>query len=109
MDYTVTLFAQKESNNWYLGNKAGLNFFSSYPATPILNNNAITYEGCASISDAFGAILFFTNENSVFSNNHYVMQGGDSIINYSPTQHCIVPDPVEANKFYSFQYPFSLQ
>ena len=54
------LFAQKEGNNWCFGFYAGLNFNSG---SPVAFTNSIMYnlDGVASISDANGNLLFYTN------------------------------------------------
>ncbi|UTW63777.1 hypothetical protein KFE98_06450 [bacterium SCSIO 12741] len=43
------LFAQKEANWWYFGNKVGLDFNSGSP-TPYANGGMVATEGCASIA-----------------------------------------------------------
>jgi len=48
--------SQNETNNWYFGANAGLNFSTITP-TILTNGMLITAEGCSSISDAFGAFL----------------------------------------------------
>ncbi|MBL0050311.1 MAG: hypothetical protein IPP29_01695 [Bacteroidetes bacterium] len=49
--------AQKYANTWYFGNQAGLDFNGGAPVA--INNSAMsTAEGCSSISDDNGAILF---------------------------------------------------
>ena len=54
-------FAQGEASNWYFGNGAGLVFdLATGDATP--NSNALgtinTNEGCSTISDSSGNLLF---------------------------------------------------
>jgi len=57
---TANLFGQKEGNIWYYGVNAGINFNDSEPF--IDNNNEMdTFEGCATICDASGELLFYTN------------------------------------------------
>ena len=53
--------AQKEATHWYFGINAGLDFSSGVPV-PDTNGSLITLEGCASISDAFGSLLFYKTE-----------------------------------------------
>lgn len=48
--------SQNETNNWYFGTNAGLNF-STIPPTILTNGMLVTSEGCSSIFDAFGDFL----------------------------------------------------
>ena len=47
-------------NNWYFGNNAGVSFASGSPVA-LTNGQLSTTEGCASISDASGNLMFYTN------------------------------------------------
>ena len=52
-------YAQKEGNIWYFGANAGIDFNGSTPVA--LTNGAMnSKEGCASICDSDGNILFYT-------------------------------------------------
>ncbi len=48
--------SQNETNNWYFGANAGLNF-STIPPTILTNETLVTQEGYSNISDAFGDFL----------------------------------------------------
>jgi hypothetical protein len=48
--------SQNETNNWYFGTNAGLNF-STIPPTILTNGMLVNTEGCSSISDAFSDFL----------------------------------------------------
>ena len=48
--------SQNETNNWYFGTNAGLNF-STIPPTILTNGMLVTTEGCSSISETFGDYL----------------------------------------------------
>ena len=54
------VFAQKETNIWYFGANAGLDFNSVSPVA-ITNSAMNQAEGCSTISDANGNLLFYTN------------------------------------------------
>lgn len=55
---------QNETNNWYFGDQAGLNFSNN--SLSILTDGAMdTPAGCATISDSNGELLFYTNGQSV--------------------------------------------
>ncbi len=62
---TLPAFAQKETNFWYFGTYAGVSFDSG---SPVADTNGIlsTNEGCATISDADGQLLFYTSGNQGF-------------------------------------------
>lgn len=100
---STTAFGQKEGNIWYFGDYAGVDF---NPATPaILNNSAMTtLEGCATISDADGELLFYTDGGTVWNKNHVTMQNGSGLMgDASSTQSAvIVPDPTDGDIFYIF-------
>ncbi|MEM8909236.1 MAG: hypothetical protein AAGD05_15425, partial [Bacteroidota bacterium] len=53
-------WAQKEGNIWYFGDQAGVNFNQGNGVIDT-DNNIVTFEGCASISDTAGNLLFYTN------------------------------------------------
>lgn len=98
-------FAQdyKRTNNWYFGANAGINF-STTPPTALTNGAMNTYEGCASISDTNGNLLFYTNGETVYNKNHQIMQNGTGLFgDWSSTQSCIiVPQPGNDSLFYIF-------
>lgn len=54
------VMAQKEGVNWHFGYKAGIHF-DGCAITPITNGQMEAFEGCASISDKEGNLLFYTN------------------------------------------------
>ena len=99
--------AQKEANWWYFGNYAGVNF---NPATPVgMGNGAIqTLEGCASISDRNGNLLFYTDGMKSYTRSHTVMTNGNGLLGNSTSSHSgiIVPDPASPTKFYIFTVPY---
>ncbi len=94
--------AQKQNNVWYFGYKAGLDF-NTDPPTPI--EGAIeAFEGCASISDSLGNLLFYTNGEKAWDRNHNLMPNGTGLLGgYSSTQEAlIVPLPNSCSKYYLF-------
>lgn len=96
-------FAQKEASHWYFGINAGLDFSSGTPV-PDTNGSLITLEGCATISDAFGGLLFYTDGTTVWNRNHDIMPHGKSLAgDPSSTQSAIiVPNPSNSNTYYIF-------
>ena len=99
-------FSQKEANWWYFGDKAGLDFnrmVAGLP-TPVANGAMVTQEGCASISDGNGNLLFYTDGKTVWNRNHTIMTNGTGLLgNFSSTQSAvIVPFPGSSSKYYVF-------
>ncbi|HMC01900.1 MAG TPA: hypothetical protein VKN14_12765, partial [Flavobacteriaceae bacterium] len=72
-------FPQKESANWYFGGFAGLDFNSGTPV-PHVDGKLETQEGCATISDVNGNLLFYTNGVQVFDRHHSVMPNGNDLL-----------------------------
>jgi hypothetical protein len=104
----ITFLGQKQGNVWYFGINAGLDF-NSVPPTALLNGQTYPYpfgwnEGCSSISDSSGALLFYTNGMKIWNNQQQVMPNGDSLMgNASSTQSSIiVPQPGSNQYFYVF-------
>lgn len=70
--------AQNTTKQWYFGQGVGLNFNQSPPIE--LTNGAVNaVEGCATMSDANGNLLFYTNGVTVINKNHQVMRNGSGI------------------------------
>jgi len=101
--YSLFASAQKEYNIWYFGSNAGLDFNSGSPVA--LTNSAMsTYEGCSSICDTAGNLLFYTDGSTVWNRNHAVMANGTGLTgNSTATQSgLIVKQPGNANLYYIF-------
>ena len=97
------LIAQGEANIWYFGDKAGLDFNSGVPVA--LNDSQMySLEGCSTISDANGRLLFYSNGIQVWDRNHNVMPNGSGLLgDQSSTQSGIViPHPGDKNLYYIF-------
>lgn len=94
------LHAQKYGNIWYFGNKAGIDFNSCTPI--LLNDGKIpASEGCATICDTSGQLLFYTNSDTVWNRQHLAMPNG-KLVQASGTlsQVIIIPKPMSQNIFY---------
>ena len=96
-------FASNEFNIWYFGNGAGLDFNSGSPVS-ISGGMVNTYEGCASISDANGNLLFYSDGITAWNKNHQVMPNGSGLTgDYSSTQSAlIVQQPGSSTLYYLF-------
>ena len=100
---TADLSAQKQTNIWYFGSRAGLDFNSGTPA-PLENGMMATNEGCASIADNTGNLLFYTNGVYVWNHDHQQMPNGYRLMGHrsSSQSAVIVPKPGSETLFYIF-------
>lgn len=101
--FCANVNAQNSTKLWYFGDKVGLNFNQSPPQQ--LTNATVSFvEGCASIADANGNLLFYTNGISVINKNHQLMLNGAGIMGdpSSTNNTVIAPLPGSDNKFYLF-------
>ncbi len=99
----TSVFGQGEANNWYFGQNAGLNF-STTPPTVLTNGNLDTLEGCATISDATGNLLFYTDGTTIYNRNHAIMPNGTDLHgdNSSTSSALVVPQPRSSNRYIVF-------
>lgn len=85
-------FSQNQHMNWYFGQGLGVNFSTGTPVN-FSGSMILTNESCASISDAFGNALFYTNGNLVWDANNNVMPNGSGLMGNLSSQCIIVPKP----------------
>ncbi|MCF6182695.1 T9SS type B sorting domain-containing protein [Lutibacter sp.] len=99
----ILSFSQKEAAFWYFGQNAGLDFNSGTPVV-LTNGKLSTLEGCATISDATGNLLFYTDGVKVWDKTGTIMPNGTGLLgNTSSTQSAIItPKPNNPNQFYIF-------
>jgi len=93
----------QQNNNWYFGVNAALSFNSLNPS--VLQNSAmIANEGCASISDKSGNLLFYTNGVTVYNKNDQVMLNGSGLLGHVSAFQAavIVPMPNHDSLYYIF-------
>jgi gliding motility-associated-like protein len=97
------LYSQGEANNWYFGNGAGLTF-NGKTALAVTDGNLKTVEGCATISDKNGNLLFYTDGVNVWDKTHNITPNGKGLLgSWNSTQSAIiVPRPASSNQFYIF-------
>ena len=97
-------FGQKENNIWAFGGGLGLDFNS--PSPTVISTNIFSYEGCASICDEKGNLLFYTNGLKVWDSTHNVMPNGTGLLgasSYSATQGvAIAPVLGHPTKYFIF-------
>lgn len=95
--------AQQETMNWYFGETAGISFLSGSPVATV-NGSLSTMEGCSSISDFNGDLLFYTDGMSVWNNDNIKMPNGHDLLgDPSSTQSgIIIPKPYSDTYYYIF-------
>lgn len=100
---TLISQSQNETNKWYFGTNAGLDFMTN-PPTVLTNGALTTIEGCATISDASGSLLFYTDGITVYDKTHAVMANGSGLNgNSSSSQSAIIAkQPGNSNIYYIF-------
>lgn len=114
--FPLLVLAQPQSYNWYFGNQYGLNFSTGTPVL-LTDGSMVAFEGCATISDAEGNLLFYSNgggqplasgtevTGAIWNKNHELMYdmgdnegGGVSAVQSS----LIIPRPGTLNHYYLF-------
>ena len=107
-------FAQAEASHWYFGSGAGLIFDVDTGTVSNTTDAAITIstnEGCSSISDFNGNLLFYTDGRNVWDKNHNIMPNANYNSNpnlglmgdpSSTSSGLIVPKPGDPNQYYIF-------
>ena len=96
-------FAQMRYGNWYFGFKAGIKFSNSQ--VEVINDSEMNVdEGCSSISDSVGNLLFYTDGMSIWNRNHELMKNGSNLNgHYSSVQSALIlKKPGSGNIFYVF-------
>ena len=83
----IDLSAQRQAENWYFGEYAGLNFATGNPVT-LLDGAMITREGCITVSDTSGRLMFYSDGKSVFNRKHIRMPSGISLFGHAVGRSC---------------------
>jgi len=93
----------KQSNIWYFGEFAGLDFNSDEPQ--VIQGHTWNPLGTAVYSDTSGSLLFYSDGIDIFNKNHVVMVNGSNLAggDYLVTQRVlIVKQPDSDNIYYVF-------
>lgn len=96
-------FSQGESNFWYFGSNAGLDFNGGVPVA-ITDGQLNTSEGCATVSDPSGNLLFYTNGFTVWDKTHTPMPNGTGLLGHSSSTQSavIIQKPGSLTIYYIF-------
>jgi len=97
----------QRSNVWYFGNKAGIDFNPIFnippgPAIPLSDSNMDAPEGCATISDRNGQLIFYTDGDKVYDKTHTQIDSGIGGDPTSAQSSIIVPVPGDETLYYIF-------
>ena len=101
--WPLLISGQNQAANWYFGSQAGLNFSNGFPVN-LPSGQMNTDEGCSTISDKFGNLLFYSDGITIWNSNHNIMQNGSGLLgNSSSTQSAlIIPKPNDDDFYYIF-------
>lgn len=93
----------QHSNNWYFGERAGITF-NTNPPTALTDGQLDTWEGCTSMSDINGNLLFYTDGSLVYNRNHIVMPNGSGLMGgtSSTSSGIVIPKPGSDHIYYLF-------
>lgn len=100
---SVKAISQKENNNWFFGHKAAISFLTNIPS--IIPNSAIDApEGCSSISNSNGSLLFYTDGITVWNKQNQQMPNGYGLHGNleSTSSAIIVQQPLNDSLYYIF-------
>jgi len=107
----IQLFSQKEGYNWYFGNNAAITFNKTdacvAPPCSKADSKINTWEGCATISDKDGNLLFYTDGMNVWNRFHQIMPNGTGLAGHqsSTCSAVAIPKPNDSTK--SIYYIFT--
>jgi gliding motility-associated-like protein len=98
--------SQGDSNIWYFGQNASLDFSSGSPSARV-DGQLNTNEGCATISTPEGELLFYTDGITVWNRSHQIMFNGTNLLghNSSSQSAVIIPKPGDSSKYYIITTP----
>ena len=103
--FSINAIGQGEAANWYFGFGAGMQFDLATGNTIAVNDGQLfTNEGCSTISDSDGNLLFYSDGTTVYNKNHVIMPNGNGLFgSASATQSAlVVPKPDDPNIYYIF-------
>ena len=98
-----SVYCQSETDNWFFGLYAGINFSTGTPIS-LTGSVMATTEGTAVISDAAGNLLFYSDGITVWNSMHLPMPNGTGLLgDVSATQSAlIIKKPLSTNLYFLF-------
>lgn len=89
--------SRNNAKNWYFGNQAALKFENNVPIA--MTNSAMSQvEGVATMSNANGSLLFYTNGITVYNRNHEIMVNGTGLLSHSSNTQAAFIVPFSGNE-----------
>ena len=78
--FELTLFEEEKqkANFWYFGDGAGIDFNGGNPVA-VTDGNIEAEEGCTTVSDDNGDLLFYTNGEVIWDSEHNIMANGTDL------------------------------
>jgi len=121
-------YAQKENYNWMFGQQAGItwNVLRDFDATGVFGTSSKTLsdlpsvisprvqistsEGCFSMSDAYGNILFYSDGRIVKNRNNGTMPNGSNLNGHASSAQSgiIIAHPIDKNKYIAFTLGYNV-
>ncbi len=79
--FVLTLFEEgkQRANFWYFGDGAGIDFNGDAGPQAVTDGAITAAEGCATVSDDNGDLLFYTNGNVIWDSEHNEMANGEDL------------------------------
>jgi hypothetical protein len=79
--FELTLFEEQKqlANFWYFGDGAGIDFNGDAGPVAVTDGNIEAAEGCTTVSDDNGDLLFYTNGDVIWDSEHNVMANGTEL------------------------------
>lgn len=100
--FTSFVFSQQEASIWCFGNNAGIKFQPDGSVTLITDGRMSAPEGCSTISDYNGNLLFYSNGETIWNKMHQPM-AIYLLGSYNSTQSsAIIQKPGTTNLYYLF-------
>jgi gliding motility-associated-like protein len=79
--FTLTLYEEGKqlANFWYFGEGAGIDFNGDAGPQAVTDGAILAEEGCATVSDDNGDLLFYTNGEIIWDSEHQEMANGTDL------------------------------
>lgn len=102
-----SIYGQNETNFWYFGSKAGLDFNPSGPPIPLTNSAMQTVEGSTTVSDSAGTLLFYSDGETIWDASHNIMTNGTGLLGHNSSHQSSVAfkAPCSDSLYYIFCAP----
>ena len=107
---SISMFSQNEASYWYFGRNAGVKFNNANGTVTALTDGQLnTLEGCTTISDRNGNLLFYSDGRTIWNKKHQPMANASEAFgtgllgdDSSTSSGLIVPKPQDPNFYYIF-------